>query len=96
MRPVEVLVGRDGDGLHMWIGCDDNGTVRFQLKESGGDFVYLGGVGPVLNDDQWHHVVAVRDNDTDRNAVYVDNQLIDDNHHGNHSDPRRADVARCR
>jgi hypothetical protein len=76
-----VLIGRDGDGLHMWIGCDNNGTARFQLKENGGDYVYLGGVGPVLNDDQWHHVVAVRDNDADRNALYVDQVLIDEATH---------------
>jgi len=46
-----VLVGRDGDGLHMWIGCDNNGTVRFQLKENGGDYVYLGGTGPLHRGD---------------------------------------------
>jgi len=76
-----VLVGRDGDGLHMWIGCDNNGTVRFQLKESGGDYVYLGGIGPVLNDNEWHFIVAVRDNDLDRNAIYVDNELIQEATH---------------
>jgi len=73
-----VLVGRDGDGLHMWVGCDDNGTVRFQLKENGGDSVYIGGIGPVLNDNEWHFIVAVRDNDLDRNAIYVDNVVIDE------------------
>jgi hypothetical protein len=73
-----VLIGRDGDGLHMWIGCDNNGTVRFQLKENGGDYAFLGGIGPVLNDNQWHYIVAVRDNDADHNAIYVDNELIDE------------------
>ncbi|MCK9995419.1 MAG: putative Ig domain-containing protein [Candidatus Krumholzibacteria bacterium] len=77
-----VLFGRDdGGSLHMWIGCDDNGTVRFQLREPGGDYVYLGGTGQVLNDNQWHFVMAVRDNDLDRNAIYVDNELIDETTH---------------
>jgi len=77
-----VLVGRDdGGSLHMWVGCDNNGTVRFQLKEPGGAYVYLGGTGPVLNDNQWHFIVAMRDNDLDRNAIYVDNVIIDETTH---------------
>jgi hypothetical protein len=75
-----VMVGRDppsGSNLHWWIGADNNGTVRFQCRDTGGGGPYLGGIGPVLNDDVWHHIVCVRDEATDSNKVYVDAVLID-------------------
>jgi hypothetical protein len=75
-----VIVGRDplsGSSLHWWIGADNNGTVRFQCRDTNGNGPYLGGIGPVLNDDEWHHIVCVRDESSDSNKVYVDAALID-------------------
>ncbi len=78
-----VIIGRDDDAslLHWWIGADDNGSVRFQLRDINYQGLYLGGAGPVLNNGDWHHVVAVRDNSVDSNIVYVDGVMIDGGYH---------------
>ena len=81
-----VIVGRDGGptNLHWWIGCDDSGKVRFQLRDTTGNGLYLGNKGPVLNDGMWHHIVAVRQyvdgepSINSRNQIYVDGVLIDE------------------
>ncbi|MFH1843322.1 MAG: LamG-like jellyroll fold domain-containing protein [bacterium] len=75
-----VILGRDdsANGLHWWIGADNNGTVRFQLKDSSDNGLYLGGIGPVLNDGDWHYITAVRDESLDYNAIYVDGEVIAD------------------
>jgi lysophospholipase L1-like esterase len=69
-----VIVGRDdpGTNLHWWVGPEDAGTVGFQLKDVNNQGPFVGGAGPVLNDGGWHHIVAVRDESTDSNKVYVD------------------------
>ena len=69
-----VIVARDDEAssLHVWVGCDDNGTVRFQCRDINGNGPYIGGTGDVLNDGVWHHVVAVRDESIDENSIYVD------------------------
>ncbi len=89
-----VIIGRDAgsaSGLHWWIGMDGNRTVRFQCRDTSGSGLYLGGTGPVLNDDEWHHIVAVRDNDADINMIYVDGDLIDDGAY-NYANGFEADV----
>ena len=78
-----VLVGRDDDStsLHWWIGCDGDGKVRFQLKDVNGVGEYIGGTGPVLNDGNWHLIVAVRDDADGNNIIYVDaNNIAEANH----------------
>ncbi|MEW6027456.1 MAG: LamG-like jellyroll fold domain-containing protein [Planctomycetota bacterium] len=74
-----VIVGRDGTttGLHWWVGCDDTGKVRFQLQNINTNGAYIGNKGPVLNDGQWHHIVAVRDESSNKNLIYVDANLVD-------------------
>ena len=72
----KVIIGRDdsSSNLHWWSGIHkDDGLVSFVLRDKNGNGVALGGVGTiVLADGNWHHVVAVRDNSTDENIVYVD------------------------
>jgi hypothetical protein len=70
----EVVVGRD-DGLtdlHWWTGVAASGVATFQLRD-------LANQGPLringttnVADGQWHHIVAVRDADLNRNLLYVD------------------------
>ena len=74
-----VIVGRDGGptGLHWWIGCDDNGTARFQLKDTSDHGRYIGGTGPTLNDGAWHLIAAVRDDSAGLNTIYVDGAVVD-------------------
>jgi len=79
LTEINAIVGRNdtSSGLRWWLGCDDNGTVRFQLRDSTGDGPYIGGIGQVLNDGQWHFVVGVRDESVDRIRVYVDGVSVD-------------------
>jgi hypothetical protein len=75
-----VILGRDGGstGLHWWIGTEQStGKVRFQLKDSSANGLYLGNLGPDLDDNAWHHVVCVRDESINQNRVYVDGALAD-------------------
>ena len=78
-----VIVGRDDSStkLHWWIGCDDSGKVRFQLKDVNENGPYIGDKGPVLNDGQWHLVAAVRDDANGKNIIYVDGNSIDEATH---------------
>jgi hypothetical protein len=78
-----VIVARDDlvNSLHWWVGCDDNGTVRFQLRDINGNGAYIGNKGNALNDGDWLLVVAVRDNSADMNRIYVDGAKIDSAYH---------------
>ncbi len=87
----QVAVGRDAragaTGLHWWVGIEGNpgdgtsndGTVRFQLRDTNDEPAspYLGGTGPKINDNVWHHIVAMRDESTNQNRIYVDAVLVD-------------------
>jgi len=83
----EVLIGRDeglGDGIHWWVGLEgtdgaDEGKVVFTLNDKN-DAI---GVPEILSnssiaDNQWHHIVAVRDDVAGENILYVDGVLQDD------------------
>jgi len=74
-----VIVARDDlvNSLHWWVGCDDTGRERFQLRDMNGNGVYIGNKGSLLNDGDWHFIVAVRDNSTDMNRIYVDAVKVD-------------------
>ncbi|MCK4776327.1 MAG: hypothetical protein KAT30_16140, partial [Candidatus Krumholzibacteria bacterium] len=74
-----VIVARDdaGTSLHWWVGFDDSGKERFQLKDINGNGPYIGNKGAALNNGVWHFVVAVRDNSVDMNRIYVDGVKID-------------------
>jgi hypothetical protein len=73
---IEVAVGRD-DGtsdLHWWTGLWGDGKASFVLrgKDDSGSAGDMVGVGPVISDGDWHHVVAVRDGVNGKNLLYVD------------------------
>ncbi|UCH84644.1 MAG: laminin G domain-containing protein, partial [Candidatus Latescibacterota bacterium] len=78
-----VIAARDdgGSDLHWWVGCDDTGKERFQLRDINGNGVYIGNKGNALNDGVWHFVVAVRDNDSNMNRIYVDGVKRDSAYH---------------
>ncbi len=78
-----VLAARDdpSSSLHWWVGCDDTGRERFQLRDVNGNGVYIGNKGAVLNDGDWHFIVAVRDNSADMNRIYVDGVKTDSAFH---------------
>jgi uncharacterized repeat protein (TIGR01451 family) len=69
----KVMIGRDQTGgTHWWLGAkQDSGTVVFQLKATDGSGGSITGYTPT-NDDQWHHIVAVKDGSTNQNRLYVD------------------------
>ena len=71
----EVIVGRDdaSNKLHWWIGCASDGKALFVLLDKNGG---TGGNSDwprsdvLINDNKWHHIVAVKDSTHIR--VYVD------------------------
>jgi lysophospholipase L1-like esterase len=75
----EVLVARrDPDSQLLWkIELLPDRTVSFSLVSTGGQ-----GSEPaasakgskIINNDRWHHIVAMRDADSDTNVIYVDGQ----------------------
>lgn len=71
----KVMIGRDQFSLkpHWWVGARvETGKANFTLLEDGTSR----GVSTIsttsINDDKWHHIVAVRDNSTNMNRIYVD------------------------
>ncbi len=73
----QAIIGRDdvpATGLNWWVGIHNtDGLVSFILRETNGSGGILSGVGTIsLSDGIWHHVVAVRDNSTADNIIYVD------------------------
>jgi hypothetical protein len=57
-----------------WIGTNASGYAAFELRDNGSNNLVLSGT-KLLNNGQWHHIVAVRDNSTDQNRLYVDGVL---------------------
>jgi len=75
----KVMIGRDqGPGHpHWWLGANHTtGVANFNLKDSSGGGVAVTGT-TALNDGLWHHIVAVRDNSTNQNMLYVDANFQD-------------------
>jgi hypothetical protein len=52
----------------------DNGKVKFHLADLNNNNTLVDGTN-AFNDNQWHHVVAMRDTATDKVLIYVDTQL---------------------
>jgi hypothetical protein len=70
-----VFVGRHAGLPAWWVGCDDHSSMAvFSLRDSDAVAKEISG-GPPLNDDQWHHVVAVHDGANGELNLYVDGQL---------------------
>ncbi len=82
-----VMVGRDdgvAGGLQWWVGMHETTkqAVFLLTPSSGAGEASVGPAGPALNDDAWHHVVAVREGSADTTRLYVDGQEIDKGWHG--------------
>ena len=79
----QVVIGRTDGPLQWWVGINGaNGRISFFLRDrtGAGDTADLDGVesatDPIIpSDGSWHHVMAVRDNDSDENFIYVDGVL---------------------
>ena len=75
----KVMVGRDNrpGGTHWWVGCSiSTKTARFNLLDTNDNGIDVNGTTPI-NDGEWHHIVAVRDNSNDEIRLYVDGVLED-------------------
>jgi hypothetical protein len=68
---TEVIIGRNGTNLHWWVGPVSSGHINFGLLDSDGVYKGTKGTSTVTN-DEWHHIVAVRDESTNENRIYVD------------------------
>ena len=71
-----VMLGRDASGLHWWIGLNAQGQAMFMLKDVAHAGILLGDKGPKLNDGNWHKLTAIRDGASNKNKLYIDGELI--------------------
>lgn len=79
----EVFIGQLTNATNRWwMGCI-NGTARpaFRLNDvNGADGTGSGALqatsGPALNDNTWHHIVAIHNGATDQNQIYVDGTQV--------------------
>lgn len=53
------------------IGTNASGKATFELRDNGGPNVIISGTSDIA-DNQWHHIIAVRDGNSDMNRLYVD------------------------
>ena len=71
-----IVIGRRdaSTSLAWWAGIRFDGKAAFSLRDTAGNGVgVVGGAGGInLSDGDWHHMVAVRDESTNENIVYVD------------------------
>jgi uncharacterized repeat protein (TIGR01451 family) len=75
----KVMVGRDArpGGLHWWVGAtSSDGKAAFYLYDSDNVGHSVAGQGSAINDDQWHHLAAIRDASAGTISLYVDGQLV--------------------
>jgi hypothetical protein len=74
----QVFIGKyrilEGTMQSWWVGCEITNQAAFNLRDSTGNTLTLNG-GQLLNDGNWHQVVAVRDGATNQNLLYVDGTL---------------------
>jgi lysophospholipase L1-like esterase len=68
--PNNVMVGRDDWPVHWWVGAFGN-AANFILKSRVDAYVVVTGTTPI-NDGDWHHIVAVRDESRGKIRIYVD------------------------
>lgn len=73
--PVVPILGK----ASWWVGCTYDGTnlisvANFSLRDTNGTTGATTGTSPI-NNGEWHHIVAVRDNASNENRIYVDGVL---------------------
>jgi len=68
----KVTVGRDDGSLHWWTGGHgDSHSAGFQLRDSTRAGIFIAGTTAV-DDGLWHHIVCVRNGNSDTNRIYID------------------------
>ncbi|MEM7028280.1 MAG: LamG domain-containing protein [Chloroflexota bacterium] len=78
----EVMVGRHDleQGLQWWVGCEAETTdILFYFQTTPQHHILLR--GHPLDDNQWHHIVALHHQKTNLFALYVDGVLADSIYH---------------
>lgn len=72
----EIMIGRDDttSALQWYVGIESNGRAVFFVRSTDGASQTLVGTKR-LDNDVWHHIVAVRDSGSNINRLYVDGQL---------------------
>jgi large repetitive protein len=53
------------------VGTNTSGKATFELRDNGGPNVVISGTSNIA-DNEWHHIIAVRDGNSDMNRLYVD------------------------
>jgi len=75
---TQVIVGRYrtdeySDRAKWWVGINDNGEATFSLQDNSASHKYFEISGETyMPDNQWHHVIAVRDGSSQQNRLYID------------------------
>ncbi|MGV7224016.1 MAG: LamG-like jellyroll fold domain-containing protein [Nitrospinales bacterium] len=71
----EILIGRDDttSALRWYVGVEPSGKAVFYIRTSDGASQTLVGT-KLLDNDVWHHIVAVRDSANNVNRLYVDGE----------------------
>jgi len=87
-----------GSGITWWLGINEYGGAVMELKDSNGNnyAVYNKDFGISYTDNQWHHIVGVKDGTTNYLALYVDGALIEGKtavFNGNFIAPSPTDVS---
>jgi hypothetical protein len=76
----KVMIGRDDGGggqPHWWLGAQQlTGYALFNLLDTNGAGDFLIDT-KAINDNDWHQLVAVRDENVDMNRLYVDGVKVD-------------------
>jgi len=69
----KVMIGRDQNGgVHWWLGANQpTGITNWNMKGTDGSGIAVTGTTSI-NDGEWHHIVAVRNESTNKNRLYVD------------------------
>jgi len=70
----EVMLGRrdDGSSLFWWLGCLEGGNLHFSLSDRSGQESFLDSGSVLINDGNWHQIVAVRDATANTIRMYLD------------------------
>jgi len=72
---ADSVIGRqDGvSSMKWWLGCN-NGSAEFELVDRSGNGTTVSG-NSNIDDDNWHHLVGIRDGFSNTNLLYVDGVL---------------------
>lgn len=72
----EVIIGRKATNsqLSIWFGFDLSNEIEFSVRSKTGENFLI--TGPNLFDNEWHHVVGVKDGSLNQLRLYVDGVLV--------------------